>query len=106
MLPRSEVKELHLNNNKITDAGAIKLAERLPSSSLTDLRLDSNQITDAGAIKLAEMLPNSKHSNSINNSTMSCNRQSHQKQSCSTTSSSMTAPFVLVCLPHFFFPDQ
>ena len=51
---------LFLDNNQITDAGLVKLAEMLPSSKLTKLWLSGNQITDAGFIKLAEMLPSSE----------------------------------------------
>ena len=60
MLPSSKLTFLNLGGNEITDAGAKKLAEMLPSSKLTKLDLNSNKITDAGAIKLAKMLPSSK----------------------------------------------
>ena len=59
MLPSSELDDLHLENNNITDTKLIKLAEMLPSSKLNRLMLNNNQIGDAGAIALMEALSNS-----------------------------------------------
>ena len=58
----STLTKLDLSNNSISDAGAVSVAEALHhNSTLTKLDLSNNSISDAGAVALAQAL----HHNSI-----------------------------------------
>ena len=57
MLPGSQVTELDLGDNQITDVGAAALAQALAGSQVTSLEFGDNQITHAGAAELAQALP-------------------------------------------------
>ena len=53
----TELKELHLYNNSISDAGAVALAQALHhNSTLERLHLSDNSISNAGAVALAQAL--------------------------------------------------
>lgn len=53
------LKELSLNNNKLTTADVGYLAEALKSNkTLEELRLDNNKITDTGLVALSKVLRN------------------------------------------------
>ena len=57
-LPLTNVTELSLRSNKITDAGVASLSQALqiPTCKVTTLHLGKNQITDAGVASLCQAL--------------------------------------------------
>ena len=57
-LPSTNVTELFLNSNKITDAGVASLSQALQTAAcqVTTLSLRENQITDAGVASLSQAL--------------------------------------------------
>ena len=48
-----------MNNNSISETGAIAIAQALPGSAVTTLDLSNNRIGGAGATAIAQALPGS-----------------------------------------------
>lgn len=71
-MKKSTSRMLTLSTNRITDVGAMAIAEAIEqSSSLEQIRLGYNKITDVGALALARVIEKSKTLQVVN---LTCNK--------------------------------
>ncbi|MGK3753238.1 MAG: hypothetical protein ACI8RD_005545, partial [Bacillariaceae sp.] len=61
----TQVEELHLNNNVITDLGALDLCKNLKDGCLTWLSLLNNQVTERGGLTIRAFMPETIPGSSI-----------------------------------------